>query len=74
VFKKLIHHPAYIFKFAIYILFISFAFIFYFSKALDLQMEGHLKGMFAALLFIYGSYRFIRTYQDFNAELRNEEE
>lgn len=37
-------------------------------------MEGNLKGMFATLLFIYGSYRLIRTYQDFKTELRNEEE
>jgi len=73
VFKKLIEYPAYLFKFAIYLLFISFSFILYFSKVLDFQGENNMKGLYCILLLLYGSYRLLRTFQDFKAELRNEE-
>ena len=73
MFKDLINHPGYIFKFAIYILFISFAFIFYFSDILDSQ-DKDLKLIYSLLLFLYGAYRMIRTYQDFRSELRDEQQ
>ncbi len=73
MFKKLITHPAYIFKFAIYLLFICFAIIFYFSDMLATQ-DKSLRNLYSALLLLYGGYRMIRTYQDFQAEIRNEEQ
>lgn len=73
MFKKLIERPAYIFKFAIYLLFIGFAFIFYFSNLMEDRQEGNLKMVYTVLLFVYGSYRLLRTYQDFKLEDRNDE-
>jgi len=71
MFNQLIKHPAYIFKFAIYILFICFAMIFYFSNLMADQ-DKSLKVIYAVLLFFYGAYRMARTYQDFKKELRDE--
>ncbi len=73
MFKFLIKHPGYIFKFAIYILFVSFAFIFYFSNILDTQ-DKNLKLIYSLLLFLYGAYRLVRTYQEFHSEIRDEQE
>jgi hypothetical protein len=73
LFRKLIGRPAYIFKFAIYLLFICFAVIFYFSNLLDNGQDRNLKNIYSVLLLIYGTYRLIRTWQDFQKELRDEE-
>ncbi len=74
MFKKLIERPTYIFKFAIYLLFIGFAVIFYFSDLMEGSQDGNLKNVYTILLFVYGSYRLVRTYQDFKLEDRNDEE
>ncbi len=73
MFRQLIRHPVYIFKFAIYVLFICFAVIFYFSGILP-DLDKSVKNMYAVIILLYGSYRMVRTYQDFKAELRNENE
>jgi hypothetical protein len=72
MFKHLINHPAYIFKFAIYILFVFFAVVFYVSDIMG-EQDKSLKTIYSVLLFFYGSYRLIRTYQDFKTEIRGEE-
>lgn len=72
MFKQLASHPAYILKFAIYILFIAFAAIFYFSNTLAIQ-DKNMKIISSLLLLFYGSYRMLRTYQDFKAEIRDEQ-
>lgn len=72
MFQQLVKHPAYIFKFAIYLLFISFAVLFYVSDILAVQ-DKTLKIMYSAILFLYGAYRLVRTYQEFKAETRHEE-
>ncbi len=69
MFKELANRPAYIFKFAIYLLFISFAFIFYFSNILE-QQDKNLKLVYSLLLLLYGSYRLVRSYQDFRKDIR----
>jgi hypothetical protein len=73
MFKSLIQHPGYIFKFAIYLLFICFAFVFYFSDMLKNQ-EKNLNLIYSLLLFLYGAYRLVRTWQDFKKELRDEQD
>lgn len=74
MFKSLIQRPAYIFKFAIYVLFICFAAVFYFSDILGPQQDESLSNLYALLMALYGGYRLIRTWQDFQAELRHEDE
>ncbi len=69
MYKQLIKHPAYIFKLAIYCLFICFAGIFYFTPSLT-GVDGNVRSLYAVLLLVYGSYRLIRTYQDFKTDIR----
>ncbi|MES2616887.1 MAG: hypothetical protein V4613_03355 [Bacteroidota bacterium] len=69
--KELIRHPAFIFRFAIYLLFVSFAVIFYFSNLMT-DEDKTTKNIYSGLLFVYGIYRLIRSYQEFKALLREE--
>jgi hypothetical protein len=69
MYKQLIKHPAYIFKFAIYCLFICFAGIFYFTPSIS-GVDGNVRTLYAVLLLVYGLYRMIRTYQDFKTDIR----
>ncbi len=71
MFKELIRHPGYIFKFSIYILFILLAFLFYFSDLMA-EQDKSLKQIYALLLFVYGAYRLTRTYQEFQKEIKSE--
>lgn len=68
-FKPLIQSPGYIFKFGIYLLFIVFALLLFF-KDIEGFNDKSLKNIYSVTLFLYGSYRMIRTYQEFKAEIR----
>jgi len=73
VFQNLIKHPAYILKFAIYFLFVCFAVILYFSNIFTVENKS-LKVTYCAVLFLYGTYRFVRAYQEFQKEIINNED
>lgn len=67
--KDILKYPGYIFKFGIYLVFIFMALMIYFK---DIQgfNDKSLKLVYAAALFLYGAYRMIRTYQDLQAEMK----
>jgi prepilin signal peptidase PulO-like enzyme (type II secretory pathway) len=69
--KSLIQYPAYIFKFALYVLFIVIAGLFYFSDNLAMADQS-VKSAMSIAMFLYGAYRMIRTYQDFKNELSSD--
>jgi len=70
--KSLIQYPSYIFKFALYVLFIVIAILFYLSDNLRMA-DDSIKSAMSIAMFLYGAYRMIRTYQDFKNELKSEE-
>jgi prepilin signal peptidase PulO-like enzyme (type II secretory pathway) len=69
--KTLIQYPAYIFKFALYVLFIVIAGLFYFSDNLAMADQS-VKSAMSIAMFLYGAYRMIRTYQDFKKEISSD--
>jgi hypothetical protein len=71
--NQLVKYPAYIFKFAIYILFLCFAVLFYFSN-INAELTQNIRTLYSAMLFLYGAYRTVRTYQDFNKEIASNNE
>lgn len=73
MFKQLVKYPAYIFKFAIYILFLCFAVLFYFSN-INPALTQNIRILYASMLFLYGGYRTVRTYQDFQKEIASDNE
>ena len=73
MFKQLVKYPAYIFKFAIYILFLCFAVLFYFSN-INAEINQNIRTLYSAMLFLYGAYRTVRTYQDFQKEIASSHE
>ena len=72
MFQKLIKHPTYIFKFAIYFLFVFLAIMLYFSNLFTVK-DTNLKLTYCLVLLLYGVYRIVRAYQDFKQEIKNEE-
>ncbi len=70
--KSLIQYPSYIFKFALYVLFIVIAILFYLSDNLRMA-DDSIKSAMSIAMFLYGAYRMIRTYQDFKNELKSED-
>ena len=70
--KSLIQYPSYIFKFALYVLFIVIAVMFYLSDNLRMA-DDSIKSAMSIAMFLYGAYRMIRTYQDFKNELKSED-
>lgn len=73
MFKQLVKYPAYIFKFAIYILFLCFAVLFYFTK-INAELTQNMRILYSSMLFLYGAYRTVRTYQDFQKEIASDNE
>ena len=73
MFKQLVKYPAYIFKFAIYILFLCLAVLFYFSN-INPEINSSIRTLYASLMFLYGAYRMLRTYQDFQKEILSRDE
>jgi hypothetical protein len=71
--NQLVKYPAYIFKFAIYILFLCFAVLFYFSN-INAELTQNIRTLYSAMLFLYGAYRTVRTYQDFKKEIASNNE
>lgn len=69
--QSLVQNPEFIFKFALYIVFIVFAFMMFFIGDKYIQ-DKSLKTMFSSAMFLYGAYRLIRTYQDFKQALKSE--
>lgn len=72
-FKQLIQSPGYIFKFGLYLLFIVFALLLYF-KDIEGFNDKSLKNVYSITLFLYGTYRMIRTFQEFKAEMREKDQ
>lgn len=72
-FKKLIQYPRYILKFGMCLFFILFPIIFYFRDR-QLFSSKSQDQIFLVLTFIYGVYRFIRTYQEYKADLKDEQD
>lgn len=70
--KSLIQYPSYIFKFALYVLFIVISIMFYLSDNLRMA-DDSIKSALSIAMFLYGAYRMIRTYQDFKNELKSED-
>lgn len=70
--KSLIQYPSYIFKFALYVLFIVISIMFYLSDNLRMA-DDSIKSAMSIAMFLYGAYRMIRTYQDFKNELKSED-
>lgn len=73
IFDELVKRPGYIFKFAIYILFVCFAGILYFSPVFDKQIDKSMRTLYAAIVLLYGVYRLVRTWQDLQSDIRNDE-
>lgn len=73
IFDELVKRPGYIFKFAIYVLFVCFAGILYFSHIFDKQIDKSIKTIYSVLIFLYGCYRLARTWQDLQSDIRNDE-
>lgn len=72
-FKQLIQSPGYIFKFGIYLLFLVFALLLFFKDIEGFNDNG-MKRLYSVVLFLYGSYRMIRTYQEFQSEQREKDQ